>query len=167
MSGLLRFRLGQIPGGPVIEFSKSGVGCVLTILPNDSHDWGFRVGHPVKGVLGQGMLAADDYPPLVRWCERFAEHLRLEGHVLEGNTPAEAGPMETEGEAEAKDRPKRGAPRMEEREDWAERCQKARRYERLIAEGKHNAIGAAAVVGLPPSTVRRIQQRMRELGENQ
>lgn len=65
---------------------------------------------------------------------------------------------------EIEDRPKAGAPRMEERPDWPERCQKARKYLELMETGRYTAQGAAAKVGLSYDTIRTILKRMEKLG---
>ena len=60
---------------------------------------------------------------------------------------------------------KRGAPRLEQRADWEEMCAKALKFQELVASGRYNAQGAAALVGLDYKKAQRILKRMREPGQ--
>jgi hypothetical protein len=60
---------------------------------------------------------------------------------------------------------KRGAPPLEQRADWEEMCAKALKFQELVASGRYNAQGAAALVGLDYKKAQRILKRMRELGQ--
>lgn len=62
------------------------------------------------------------------------------------------------------DRSKPGAPPMEGRPDWPMKCDAARRYQQLMAAGKHTSEGAATLVDLSYTTVQRVLRRMRKLG---
>jgi len=60
-----------------------------------------------------------------------------------------------------KETEKRGAPRLEERDDWAEKCEKVQRVQARIRQGTPQEV-ACQLEGIPASTYRRLKNRIAE-----
>jgi len=79
-------------------------------------------------------------------------HEEIAGALLDRLKSEAMWPKETE---------KRGAPRLEERDDWAEKCEKVQRVRAWIRRGTPQEV-ACQLEGIPASTYRRLKNRIAE-----
>lgn len=117
---------------------------------------------PVRTLVTVMCLTREMLPAMDAMLREFARRYPEAAEQIEETWPAAETAQPVEQPSQLPE-PK-GAPRLEERPDWQERCKKAREYQKLVASGRYTAEGAAAYVGINPKTMQRVLKRMEELG---